>query len=134
MAGHCCHMDGDSPSVYRSDVVQARKDHICGECGHPIKQGEFYLATFGVWDGEANSYKECGFCASAMELCGYCTHGGEFSEHFNVDIEADFIGKILAVEIHNRLFGDDKRKICAACGEIFDPRWGCEDCAERLDA
>jgi hypothetical protein len=54
--------DGVKPTLLDQNERTARKQHTCCECHLPIRPGERYLATFGVWEGEANRYAQCFVC------------------------------------------------------------------------
>lgn len=53
---------GDGPSTYRQTRPRARKDHTCCECKGEIAAGETYRLLWGVWDGEAKTFKTCNDC------------------------------------------------------------------------
>ena len=54
--------DAVSPSVYRENYRTARKKHVCCECRLPILAGERYQEVFGIWDGDASTYRTCAVC------------------------------------------------------------------------
>lgn len=45
------------PDVYRESKPIARKVHKCDECRCVIPKGQRYFYIWGVWDGEAQTYK-----------------------------------------------------------------------------
>lgn len=53
---------GDGPSTYRETRPTARKEHTCCECNGVIAAGETYRLLWGVWDGEAKTFKTCLDC------------------------------------------------------------------------
>lgn len=53
---------GDGPSTYRETRPKARKSHKCCECGRMIQPGETYRHLWGVWEGEAKTFKTCDAC------------------------------------------------------------------------
>jgi len=55
--------DGDSETL-RKDVVKARKEHKCGECGCVIQKGESYEAYAGKSNGDFYWSKTCEDCLS----------------------------------------------------------------------
>ena len=58
-----CYCDYDGPTVYRQTARVARKQHVCSECRQPaIQPGQTYQDVFGVWDGQASTFKRCQFC------------------------------------------------------------------------
>lgn len=57
-----CSCDYDAPSVYRSDVVRARKPYHCYECGKDIAVGEQHEYVFAVWSGDVGSPRTCLSC------------------------------------------------------------------------
>lgn len=60
--------DYETPSVYSENFRVARKYHRCSECGRAILSGQRYKTTFGVWVGDAKSYKTCPSCISILDL------------------------------------------------------------------
>lgn len=46
----------------------ARKKHRCETCGRSIETGEKYHRYDGIYDGRANSWKDCGHCASLISI------------------------------------------------------------------
>ena len=57
-----CECDYVRPDVYERTRPVARKLHRCDECAGQILPGEVYRRDFGVWDGEARTYKTCLDC------------------------------------------------------------------------
>lgn len=57
-----CFCDYDPPSVYRRQIVTARKPHKCYECSGEIGPGEQYEYVFGIWEGCADVFKTCERC------------------------------------------------------------------------
>lgn len=53
---------GDGPSTYRETRPTARREHECCECRGVIKPGEVYRSLWGVWDGDAKTFKTCNDC------------------------------------------------------------------------
>lgn len=52
-----------APSVYRETTVKrTAKTHRCCECRHEIPKGSPCKITFGVWDGNAESFRWCIRC------------------------------------------------------------------------
>lgn len=61
-----CSCDLEQPSVFVEDRHKAKKQHKCSSCKGVIMPGEEYIATFGVWDGEASRYRRCIDCDGLM--------------------------------------------------------------------
>ena len=66
----CSCDDGERPTVYEpSDVMIARVEHRCYECGHAILPGESYRHVFAVYptmDG-AETMRTCAWCMEMEE-------------------------------------------------------------------
>ena len=61
----CVYVDCDGYSeTLRKDVVKARKEHKCGECGCVIQKGESYEAYAGKSNGDFFWSKTCEDCLS----------------------------------------------------------------------
>ncbi len=86
----------DYPEFVDEVLVQkSRKDHKCDDCGDTITTGSKYMAVFGKWDGEVESFKVCRKCHYHRELIAkyeidegcpqhtaYCGYGGtELMDH-----------------------------------------------------
>ena len=52
----------DLPTVFNEKVVRARKQHRCCECGRLILPGCRYQTVFGVWEGNAETFRTCLLC------------------------------------------------------------------------
>jgi hypothetical protein len=57
-----CYCDYDPADVYSPTIRTARKAHRCDECGGEVAPGEKYENTFGVWSGDASTWKTCAHC------------------------------------------------------------------------
>ncbi len=57
-----CDCDCDHPAVYRPNIQRARKAHFCYECSGPIAPGDSHEYVFGVWKGDAASFRTCSHC------------------------------------------------------------------------
>lgn len=53
--------------VQSSERVKARKAHVCCACSETIKPGHYYIRTFTVFEGAAESYKHCLRCDKMLE-------------------------------------------------------------------
>ena len=56
----------DMPQAFQSIQRKAAKDHKCCECREPIKKGEAYQYSSGIWDGQPSSFKQCLNCSAIM--------------------------------------------------------------------
>lgn len=77
-----CDIDG-APSVFRQKMQKARKQHKCLECKKIIEIGELYEYTFGIWEGDADSFHTCEDCSDlrdSMEAMGFCPTYGELKD------------------------------------------------------
>ncbi|KAB2918507.1 MAG: hypothetical protein F9K29_08040 [Hyphomicrobiaceae bacterium] len=63
----CCCPDLDGPSVFDERLVKAKKAHKCTECCGVILPGEMYLKTWGIWEGEAHTFKRCADCIDLVK-------------------------------------------------------------------
>ena len=57
-----CDYDGDAPEFCNVAFVRARKEHRCYECSGKIAPGEKYRRVVGKWNGDLETYRECGLC------------------------------------------------------------------------
>ena len=72
--------DGEGPEVFNEKLVKASKDHKCCECGRTISKGEVYNYIFGVWEGDAMTFKTCEECndlRDSLEAMGFCFSFGD---------------------------------------------------------
>lgn len=58
------------PSVFNQTKPKARKRHRCCECRGWIEIGERYEYSWGIWDGNAQTYKTCLGCSSLRDDLG----------------------------------------------------------------
>lgn len=63
---YSCEID-DPPSVLSEWARTARTSHRCTECRGRIEPGERYVRTFGVWGGEADTFRTCQDCTALLE-------------------------------------------------------------------
>ena len=54
--------DVAAPEAFVCDMVRARKEHRCCECGNPIRKGCRYERVSGIWDGRPARFKTCLIC------------------------------------------------------------------------
>ena len=54
--------DVDGPTVFNETTPKARIEHTCIECGGKIQPGQMYENAFGVWGGDAMTFKTCSVC------------------------------------------------------------------------
>jgi len=57
-----CFYYDEYAELYREREVKARKEHKCAECYRRISIGETYQYIFGVFQGDAFTYKICSGC------------------------------------------------------------------------
>lgn len=67
MSDAYCECDYEMPSFIDSQKRRARKPHKCGECFRPIRVGETYEHTVGVWGGDWNTHDTCCRCLDLRE-------------------------------------------------------------------
>ena len=62
-----CYCDyDDPPTVCDTREVKAKKTHKCSECRGAILPGETYRKTWGIWEGDAHTYKRCADCSELV--------------------------------------------------------------------
>ena len=83
-----CTTDYDEADFYHDETRKSRKEHICSECNGTIKKGDIYRYVFGVWEGQASTFRTCHNCMVPQEWlreeCNGFMHGGleeEIHEH-----------------------------------------------------
>lgn len=77
----CDCWDYETPSVYRDELRRARKPYRCCDCNAAIKPGEQYGYVFGVWDGNAMTFRLCVFCEDMRRQCEFdCIPFGELAD------------------------------------------------------
>jgi hypothetical protein len=65
---YSCECSYDMPSVTSTRKVKAsRKPRRCCECGYRISIGEPYTSTWGIWEGDPQTYVHCALCADLLE-------------------------------------------------------------------
>lgn len=62
-----CYIDVDRPSASTVTRPVARKAHVCEECGHPIRPGQRYVRTTGIWDHEPGSHAQHEDCRALLK-------------------------------------------------------------------
>ena len=83
--------DGDTPKLFEERTINARKAHVCYECGSQIDRGEKYVRIKGLWD-EFETYKLCEFCHDASDLVkNWCF--GELWETITGEGKLEEVGK-----------------------------------------
>jgi len=81
-----CYCDYEPATIYNPTRPKARKVHVCDECHTNIQPGDRYENVFGVWDGQANTFKTCIHCLSlrdhiqSIASCFCFAHGGLSSD------------------------------------------------------
>ena len=64
MQCYCDWGNGDDSEFFREDIITARVEHYCCECGDTIQPGSKYQRIKGVWDGKWETFKTCTPCAT----------------------------------------------------------------------
>lgn len=65
-----CYCDYESPLVYDAQMVTARREHRCGECGRKIVPGERYERVAGL---SVDGWYHAKTCAHCIDLREYMT-------------------------------------------------------------
>lgn len=86
-----CYCDYDPPSVFSATTRRAKKDYKCCDCNAAISKGERYLYVFGVWEGEASSFRMCELCGDMRNQCEFaCLPFGDlFDGAYQYDCKQD---------------------------------------------
>ena len=90
-------------TVYRQQVLKAKKQHKCTECKRVIERGETYRRTAGLYDGEWTIGKVCAHCKTATDWLkancgGYLDHSvledmeQHFEEYSRMDLARVVVG------------------------------------------
>lgn len=90
-----CYCDYESPSVYRSRVVRARKEYRCEECSKLIRVGERYEYAFGVHDGDTYQPHTCLGCVEIRQFMSinipcFCWAHGNLIDDAKNTVEAAY--------------------------------------------
>lgn len=90
-----CYCDYESPDVYSSRLVCARKPYRCDECDGPIFIGERYEYAFGVQDGYPYQPHTCLDCVGIRKFIQanipcWCWAHGNMLEDARKIIEAAY--------------------------------------------
>jgi hypothetical protein len=65
-----CHLDYDPCDVWDSQMVTARKSHVCCECGEEIAPGRRYERLRTLYKGSWDTFKTCTSCLAVWDdLC-----------------------------------------------------------------
>lgn len=89
-----CRVDycDERATIIADEMLVAKKDHTCDECGRFIRPGERYNRERGKFDGEMFIHKTCQHCVIAVEwmnaTCGGFVYGEveeELREHWCED-------------------------------------------------
>lgn len=62
-----CHYDVERPEAFIVRRPVARKVHRCEECGRPIRPGQRYARTSGIWDGSPDSHAQHEDCLELLQ-------------------------------------------------------------------
>lgn len=106
-----CYCDTEAPSVFASATPKAKKAHRCCECNGVIQPGETYQRYWGVWDGEAATYRICSDCneaakwyTSLVKCFGDCrSFGSLHSDMYEDATEHDHEVRGFLMEVAERL-------------------------------
>jgi len=90
----CIDVDYDGmPTLFRDTMVKAaRKEHVCCECGEPIKVGESYERAEGLWEDSWDTWKTCELCVRIRKdlfPCGF--YYGQMREDILEYFEFDYV-------------------------------------------
>lgn len=69
--------------IWDTNIIQARKQHRCGECRALIEPGDLYYKTDALMEGDWIHHKmceKCGDLSESMAAMGFCWILGELSE------------------------------------------------------
>jgi len=61
-------MTGEFPSISKTVMRKASKQHTCCECHRKIEPGDRYQVVEGCWEGKWATYKTCSPCAALRDL------------------------------------------------------------------
>lgn len=91
------------PAVINVTYPKARKVHKCCECGHPIPVGVQYVRTWGIWDGEPDSYAQHVECRELLDFISVNFCGGESWTYGSLREEVgeysdELTGRLTAIE------------------------------------
>jgi len=85
-----CYCDYESPDVYSSRMVKARKEYRCYECDKKIAVGETHEYAFGVHDGYSYQPRTCSHCVGIRRFvsinipCFCWSHGNLVDDAKNI--------------------------------------------------
>ena len=111
-----CYCDYDSPEVYSSRTVTARKSYRCCECSRAIDPGDRHEYAFGVSDGNTYQPRTCLTCVELRQFitinipCFCWAHGNLFEDARNA-VEAAY--HAAADEVRGLAFGLGRRLVAA---------------------
>ncbi len=85
--------DFEAPDFYTRDIRKARKEHVCSECGKPIKHSSEYHHIKALLDGTWFTHKVCGHCYAVFkwaseEMC--VALGGLYEQLASSDIATEY--------------------------------------------
>jgi len=72
-----CSGDENPASCCTVTRPKARKQHWCCECGESIPIGTVYVNTSGIWDGNADRFKQHVECHDLLDEISKTMCGGE---------------------------------------------------------
>lgn len=88
-----CYCPYEAPTVYSVSHPRAKKEHRCDECGAEIMPGDRYEYVFGVWEGDASTWRTCMPCRDLRQWVEnnvpcFCWCHGNMIEDAKETIEA----------------------------------------------
>ena len=91
-----CYCDYESPEVYSSKRVRARKEYRCYECSSKIAVGERHEYAFGVADGFSYQPRTCASCLDIRQFVKnnipcFCWAHGNMLEDAKNTVEAAYL-------------------------------------------
>lgn len=83
--------DGEPMTLAVTNIVKARRDHSCSECGGRIRRGSSYENVHGLCDGIWQTFKTCLPCVNGprdwlSDECGGWLYGAvreDIQEHLS---------------------------------------------------
>jgi hypothetical protein len=91
----------DGPAdIWESNIVKARRNYKCCECGRPIERGAKYERYDILFDGKWSHYRTCVLCAEISSA--FCCDGRLFGNLWN-DFDESEIWPAITTACFDRL-------------------------------